>query len=161
MTVDTKTVQGRRQLHYDSLDDLLADAEKLSAGDVDVQMMGNWSLGQILTHLGKAFETSIDGNAFMLAAPVRWVMRPLLKRKFLTKPLPSGFKVPRSVPALQPDATPAAEGLSVLKHAIERLKNESHREVHPVIGRLTVDEWNQFHLRHAEMHMSFAVPVDR
>ncbi len=29
MTVDTKKVTQRREVHYDSLDDLLADAERL------------------------------------------------------------------------------------------------------------------------------------
>jgi hypothetical protein len=29
----------------------------------------------------------------------------------------------------------------------------------PVFGPLTVDEWNQFHLRHGEPHMSFVVPA--
>ena len=26
---------------------------------------------------------------------------------------------------------------------------------HPVLGHLTREEWTQFHLRHAELHMSF------
>jgi hypothetical protein len=30
---------------------------------------------------------------------------------------------------------------------------------HPVLGKLTHEEWTQLHLRHAELHLSFAVPV--
>lgn len=157
MTVDTKSAQGRRQVHYESLDDLLQDAQSLAAGEVE--MRGNWSLGQILKHLAGALETSIDGNPFMLPAPLRWVGGTFLKRKFLTTPLSPGFKVPRRAAALKPDPTSTEDGLAALKHAIERLKHEQHREQHPMLGRLSIDEWNQFHLRHAEMHMSFAVPA--
>ncbi|MBX9787841.1 MAG: DUF1569 domain-containing protein [Pirellulales bacterium] len=35
---------------------------------------------------------------------------------------------------------------------------ETRRVPHPVIGRLSVDQWNRFHLRHAELHLSFFVP---
>ncbi len=31
-------------------------------------------------------------------------------------------------------------------------------EQHPVFGAMNVEQWNQFHLRHAEMHLSFIVP---
>jgi hypothetical protein len=27
---------------------------------------------------------------------------------------------------------------------------------HPVLGKLTHDQWKQIHLRHAELHLSFA-----
>ncbi|REJ86679.1 MAG: DUF1569 domain-containing protein [Planctomycetota bacterium] len=45
-----------------------------------------------------------------------------------------------------------------LKAAIARCGEETRRADHPVFGRLTLDEWEQFGLRHAEMHMSFVHP---
>jgi hypothetical protein len=138
---------------------LLADAERLAAGQTT--MLGNWSLGQIYMHLAKAIDTAIDGNPFMLPAPVRWVTRPLLKKRFLTRSLTPGFKIPGRAAALQPAEISTAEGLAALRAAIARQKTDRTRAVHPILGTLTIDEWNAFHLRHAEMHMSFAVPAER
>ena len=58
MTVDTKKVTQRREVRYDSYDDLLSDAEHLASGDV--QTVGNWTLGQIFQHLAKTLNSSID-----------------------------------------------------------------------------------------------------
>lgn len=48
--------------------------------------------------------------------------------------------------------------MASLRQAIGRLKTETKRGAHPVIGRLNAAEWDQFHLRHAEMHLGFIVP---
>jgi len=31
---------------------------------------------------------------------------------------------------------------------------------HPLFGKLSREEWNRFHLRHAELHMSFLVQAE-
>ncbi|MBI5759683.1 MAG: DUF1569 domain-containing protein [Planctomycetales bacterium] len=153
MSVKTKQVQGRRTVRYESLRDLLNDAEKLASADV--RTLGNWSFGQILKHNAMSLDSSIDGSGFMLPAPVRWLMSLMMKQKFLTKPIPPGFKSPDS---FVPGETSIKEGLSALRAAIERQNRETKRALHPGFGQFTNDEWNQFNLRHAEMHMSFVVP---
>jgi hypothetical protein len=35
------------------------------------------------------------------------------------------------------------------------LKTEPRRKPSPLFGELTIDEWNQLHCRHAELHLSF------
>ena len=45
MPVATAKVEGRRKLDYQSLDEVVADAERLSAGTLTT--LGNWSAGQI------------------------------------------------------------------------------------------------------------------
>ena len=60
--VATKKVQGRRAVRYESLNDLLADAEQLAVQDIDT--LGNWNLGQILKHISHALDSSIDGAGF-------------------------------------------------------------------------------------------------
>ncbi len=42
MAVNTRDVTDRREVHYESFHDLLADAEALSQGDV--LTLGNWSI---------------------------------------------------------------------------------------------------------------------
>ncbi len=148
----------RRAVHYDTFEDLRRDARALAAGDVI--MAGNWSLGQIFQHLAAAFDSSIDGSDFRLPVPAQWVIRVLMKRRLLGKTLPRGHRIPKKLRAtMLPGEIEDAEGLAHLEAAIERIQRAQHVAPHPLLGRLTRDEWHQFHLRHAELHMSFALPV--
>lgn len=153
MTVNTKKVTGRRTVHYASLNDLLSEAEQISREEF--QTLGNWSPAQIYKHLAMSFDSSIDGMDFKLPAPVRFVMNLLMKRRFLTKPIPAGFK---STEKFIPRETSIEEGLEALRTAIERQARETSRVDHPGFGKLTNKEWDDFNLRHAEMHMSFVIP---
>lgn len=153
MTVKTKHVQGRRVVHYESLSDFLRDVEQLAA--TETRTLGNWSFGRILSHMAMSLDSSIDGTGFMLPAPVRWLMSLLMKRKFLTKPIPAGFKARNR---FVPSETSVVDGLAKLRAAIARQYQEPKRALHPGFGAFTIDEWTAFHLRHAEMHMSFVVP---
>jgi hypothetical protein len=67
--------------------------------------------------------------------------------------------VPRSArEALVPERQDSQTGLAELRRAVGRLHDEIDRAPHPVLGELSLDEWDSLHLRHAEMHMSFLVP---
>ena len=151
--INTKKVTGRRQVSYASLDEFLADAERL-ANKEEVRTLGNWSQGQIYEHLARALDTSIDGVDISFPAPARWLMTLLMKKKFLYKELPAGFKVSGKV---VPDETTVEQGLNSLRQAVERQKADSTRVPHPGFGKLSLDEWEAFNLRHAELHMSFLV----
>jgi hypothetical protein len=157
MSIDTKTVQGRRELHFQSLAEMLADAERLVASG-HTKTLGNWPLDQLLTHLASAINHSIDG----ISAKAPWFIRllaPFLKHRILTRTMSPGFKLPGDVDkAFFPAVASHQEALQMFQHAIARLKNEQMTARHPVLGKLTHDEWIQFHLRHAELHLSFAIP---
>ncbi|MCA9074649.1 MAG: DUF1569 domain-containing protein [Planctomycetaceae bacterium] len=159
MTVQTKSVKGRRTVQYESFDDLLEDAEAMAHSVVETK--GNWSLGQIFQHLASALESTIDGFSFKAPLHIRLVA-PFLKKRFITKGIPPGFKLPASAQEqLVPAATVStAEALDALRLAVSRSESESKRSPHPVFGRLTKQESDQLQLRHAEMHMSFVVPAD-
>lgn len=148
--INTKKVSGRRDVHYASLDELLDDAQRLAK--TEVKTLGNWSQGQIYEHLARALDTSIDGVDFSFPAPARWMMSLLMKKKFLYREIPAGFKVTGKV---LPEATSLEDGLASLEHAVARQKQETDRAIHPGFGKLSNEEWEAFHLRHAEMHMSF------
>lgn len=154
MTVNTKTVQNRRSVRYASLSELLSDAEKLA--ESEFHTLGNWSYGQILKHLALSIDSSIDGTGFMLPAPARWLMSLLMKKRYLTQPIPAGFK---SAAKFLPQETAIEEGMAALRDAIERQQQEPNRALHPAFGKLSNEEWDAFNLRHAEMHMSFVVPI--
>src|SRR3954466_2706665 len=96
MSVATKSVTGRRTLHFNNLDEMLADVERLNRGRV--KALGNWSPGQVLKHLTILMTASLDG--FRHRAP--WFIRLVgkgMKRRLLTKPMSAGFQLPAKAAA--------------------------------------------------------------
>jgi hypothetical protein len=160
MNVNTKKVSGRRELRFDSFDDLLAEAERLCAGEV--KMLGNWTLAQMLEHIASGLNSTIDGSSFKAPLILRLVLAPLMKKKFLNKGLAPGFPSPKDAEAqfLPKDDAEIDAGLKALRAAIDRLISTDELANHPLFGKLTRDESDNFQLRHAEMHLSFAIPVD-
>lgn len=156
MNVNIKNVKDRRAVRYGSLDDLVADAERLA--EQRSRVLGNWTQAQIYGHLALSLDSSIDGLGFTLPLPLRWYMSFFKKRTFLTRGIPAGFPAPeRFVP--EPMLS-VADALKELRRAVARQKSESKRVMHPAFGNLSREEWEQFHLRHAELHMSFLVPAE-
>lgn len=156
MTINTRQVTGRRAVSYDSLSDYLADVENCARQPV--RTLGNLTQAQIYKHLAITLESSIDGAPFALPAPVRWIVSLLMKNKFLNGTMPAGFKAPA---AIVPPADLALESaVADLRRAITRAQTEPQRAIHPAFGRLSRDESDRFHLRHAELHMSFLLPVE-
>ena len=157
MSVDTRAVQGRRKLCFTSLDQVVADAEKL-VNSSNTRVLGNWPLPQLLTHLAKAIDVSIDGTN----AKAPWIVRmigPYLKGRVLTKGVPTGRNLPKSVEAsFFPEVGSPQEAIEKMRTAVSRTRAERMTAKHPVFGKMSHDEWQQFHLRHAELHLSFALP---
>lgn len=155
--IDTGKVTGRRSLHFNSLDDIRADVEMLARSQ-DLKTLGNWSAGQIFWHLATVMKGSLDGIPPMMPGFVRAILRLLFKRRFLTKPMAAGFKLPAKAVSIIPPPTSFADGLQFIRQQLDRLQAETKREPSPVLGALTREEWDQLHCRHAELHLSFLVP---
>jgi hypothetical protein len=145
-------------VHFDSYADLLAEARLLA--DTPHHTLGNWSLAQILEHLARACAFAVDGTEMRPPWFVRWIARTFLKQRLLTKTLPAGFKVPnKHTDSLVADSTTdVAAALSHLEQQIRRCQEAEQLQPNPVLGQLTRQQWEQFNLRHAEMHLSFVVP---
>lgn len=154
--VSTKYVTGRREIHYSSYEEFLADARELAAGDI--RTLGNWSYAQILSHLAKSIHTMIDGGPIAFPRPIQWFMRLVMLKRFLNNSLPAGFQIPSSAQTLLPDEKSVEAALSDVRDAIDRLESTTDRAPHGGFGKLTIEQWDQFQLRHAELHMSFVVP---
>jgi hypothetical protein len=159
MPVDTKAVQGRRELNFSSLDDISADAEKLVSSP-HTRTLGNWPLSRLLAHLAMTMNGSIDGFSFK--AP--WYIRAILfwiKGRFVRNRLSPGIKLSKDSEAVAyPPVSSPQEALEMLRSAVERTKTQRMSAPHPAFGALTHEQWVQLHLRHAELHLSFAVPND-
>lgn len=155
--IDTTRVQGRRKVRYDSYDELLADAQSLSAGEV--QTLGNWTYGQVLDHLAKSIHAMIEGPGFKLPMPVRFVMRLMMMKKMVHQEVPPGFKFPANVAKrFEPNDVPIHKGIERLREAVERVKSTDERGMHPAFGTVSTNDWDEFQRRHCEMHMSFVRP---
>lgn len=154
--VDTKKVTSRRKLRFETLDEVLVEAERLAR--MPIRLLGNWSYGQILEHLATAIDHYYTGLPVKPSWFMRRIMLPLLKNNLLTKGMPAGIPLPKDAAALVPDPTEIQPALEHLRKAIERLKEESPRKPSPFFGDMAPQEWVALTLRHAELHLSFVVP---
>jgi hypothetical protein len=152
-------VPKRRRLRFDNHQQILDETRALAARPT--HQLGNWSLEQICQHLADAMELCIDGGV-SFSAPLRMrILARLARRRILKTGLPTGFKLPAPAEAVlyrPPQNIDAA--LAALERGIARLKSTSKRVPHPVLGKMTPAEWDLFHLRHGELHLSFIVPQD-
>ena len=153
----------RRQLRFNTIDDALAEAERLVAADCGgrVTRCGNWELGQMLGHLATWANFAFDGYPSEITPPlpVRLIGR-MMKNRVINKGMMPGMKIGR-VPGgtLGTEVMSPDEGLSRFRTAMERLRTTDPAKPNPVFGPLTHEQWIQLNLRHAELHMSFMTPA--
>jgi hypothetical protein len=158
MMIKTAKVTERRQLQFSSMQDILDDLEYLDSGDPP-RTTGNWSSAQIVQHVAKLIDYSIDGFPVPKAAlPVR-IMGRMMRKAAITKPLRAGVKLPEKFSFMEPDREVAwDDAAEQLRQAIGRLESERMTQRSPVLGKLSHEQWEQMHCRHAEMHFSFMQP---
>jgi hypothetical protein len=154
--VNTAEVAGRRELHFGSYQNILDDVHALAA--VPTRQLGNWSLGQVCEHLAKGMEYAVDGAPFKAPLFIALVA-PFLKKRYCTRPMKPGFKLPPTASDYVPTTEDASVGVARLERAIERIQQASVLKPHAMFGPMTRDEWDQLHFRHAEMHLSFIKPA--
>jgi hypothetical protein len=104
---------------------------------------------------------SVDG--LPIESPWWWRLpfKLLYGQRLLAGPIPAGMRLPPvAAERLLPEPVSTEEGLAALREALERLGFETERAAHPLLGEMSLDQWDYYHLRHAELHMSFVVPID-
>lgn len=157
---DTGKIKGRRQLRFNSIDEALAEANRLAEAERQGRLaqLGNWTLGQALGHIAAWIEFGYDG--FPISAP--WFVRLFVwfqKKKFLYGAMPAGVKIPGvSGGTLATEPMSGDDGLARVTAAFQRLKAEPQKHPSPVLGKLTHEEAIALNLRHAELHLSFFAP---
>lgn len=155
MSINTGRIKDRREVAFESLDEVLVEAERLVAANV--KMLGNWGLGQVLGHLALALHMSIDG----IQTRPSWLVRligPFLRRSMMRR-MPAGIRLRAAAEKeLWPtELLTPQEGLARLQAAVKRFRADTRRVPHAVFGKLTGAQWHQLQLRHAEMHLNFAI----
>ncbi len=156
MSVNTRKVTGRRQLKFQSLDEVLADAERCA--NEDYEPLGNWSAGQIFAHIARAMHGSIDGMTFQVPWPIRILLK-LFRKRYINGPMSPGVTLPSTAKSLIAEPTVTAEqGLADLREAIARLKQSATRAPSPAFGPMSREDSDRLHMTHAAMHLSFLTP---
>ena len=177
--VDTRRAE-RRALTLASFDDLARELDRIEhaarpEGD-GLRVTGNWSAGQILEHIAKAIERSMDGfstlPASMRPAPRGLTAlsdRPAHARALAAEhslratlladsfsPDSPGFSLPREIdPAMYVWTN---DGAARLRVALARIRDgHPMAKPSPTIGPLSQEEWAALHLRHAALHLSFII----
>ena len=154
------TQSDRRELVFDTLDEVLIDAEQLAAGEV--RTTGNHSFGQILNHLTLSQDVS-TGRAVAPPPPFFMrVMMPLMRKMVINdKPLKPGIKLPTNGELFfWPDKefdVPTA--IQAFRESVGNYKENGPLEVHPFFGKLSRKEVDQLNCRHAALHLSFVQPA--
>jgi len=159
MSINTKHVKDRRAVNFASLDDILADAENLTAHQ-PIRTTGNWTPAQIVGHIATFIDWSIDGFPFTVPVPLRVVGR-FIRKSAQRRTPPSGIKAPKGIMQHVPPADFSFdEAMRQLRGAVLRVRaGKQMTEPSPLFGKLTHDEWVRIHCRHAEMHFSFMHPA--
>jgi hypothetical protein len=167
-SINTRKVSGRRKLRFETMADLEEDIERLATADVEC--LGNWSLGQIFTHLARVMLTAVDGAGFrppLISRLFVFFFKPVVRRWLLEKGMPAGLshkgikglgEVPKAKAMVADSSVTTEEGLAELRTAIERYKSADKLHPHLAFGNISREDWDRFHFRHAELHLSFVVP---
>src|SRR5262245_30480633 len=94
--VDTGKVAGRRMLRFETIDQMMAEVDRVVEAERAgrLKRLGNWTLGQTLGHLAVWAEYSYTDAPLKPPFFIRWILR-LRKRKFLYEPMGAGVKIPR------------------------------------------------------------------
>lgn len=153
MPVDTKQ-SDRRTLQLNTFDDLVAELDSLEAAHRagTLQTTGNWTPGQIFSHLAVWIQGYLDGLNLKIALPLKLV-GPFMKKRFMTKGFAPGLPVPGG---MEGEDASFDEGLDRLRTQLLRLDaGESMAHKNPFFGTVTHDEATLIHLRHAEHHLGF------
>lgn len=151
----TPVTVSRRRLRFETLDEVVAECERLAAGDV--RTVGQWTYPEILEHLAQGIDALYDGFGFRAAWWVR-LARPVIRWKVF-RSMPAGFRLPPEAVSLFPHrSVETTAALDHLRRSMARLETEPHRHPHPALGRLTREEARLLTLRHCELHLGFVLP---
>ncbi len=157
--VDSRTVQGCRNLRFQSIDDVLNDLDKILAAHRagTLKPLGNWTAGQNLAHVAAWAEYGYVGFPI---PPAPWIVRSALKlmlKRYLTKGMPRGVKIPGvEAGTVGQEEMPVEQAVERVRTVFNRLKSgEKCTHDSPAFGALSHEQRILLNLRHAELHLSF------
>ena len=159
--VNTGKVSDRRRLRFTTIDDALADVDRIVVAEKagTLRRTGNWTAGQAFGHIATWTNYAFEGYPFRPPWFIRWILRKK-KAVYLRDGMPAGVRIPR-VPngTFGTEEMSTEEGANRLRRALLHLKSgEPTKFDSPAWGKMPLDEGIAMNLRHAELHMSFQHP---
>ncbi|XAL98141.1 DUF1569 domain-containing protein [Phycisphaeraceae bacterium D3-23] len=151
----------RRDLTFNSLDEVLADIKALPAEGLTAA--GKWTPAENVEHVSKAIGYTVHGFPDCKPSKIQKVlfttMVKLFGRKMLTMKLSPGIKFPKGMEFFEPEKGVAwDEAVRRLEQNIADAKTKKMTHPSPVAGDLGHEKWTLMHCRHAELHFSFIHP---
>lgn len=148
----------RRELSFNSLDEVVAEAERLAGGEV--RTTGNHTFAQILEHLARTHDMA---TGKIQPPKMPWIMRmlmPLMRKRIFSGPVQPGIKLPAEAEAMfWPAEVDVQEALAHLKASVENYNTNGPLPVHPIFGKATREQNDRLNCGHCAMHLSFVHPV--
>lgn len=162
--VDTASTKDRRAIRFNTIDDLLQDLNVIEDAHnaQTLRVSGNWSPGEMFTHIAAFINYPYDGYPAEIAEPpfLITVIFRFMKQRFLQKPMRPGIRIPGTRKGtVGAREVSFDEGFTELLESIARLVDSPPPLSSPIFGYLTHEEWKLAHLRHAELHLSFLHPT--
>ena len=148
-----------RELRFANIADCFAELERVEAAHQagNLTTTGNWTPGQILSHLSAWIEYGYDG--FPLKAPpffVKWLLKFMMKgtlRKGFMKP---GISIPGvEGGTIGQEEMETGAALERYRAALSRLQSEPAIHNSPAFGKVTDEVRIKMNLMHAQLHLGF------
>lgn len=168
---DKSNKEPARSLKFDSLEDAVAEAERLLASGYEAR--GKWSLAQACGHCSQWLQFGIDGKypVPLFLKPVFFVVSRISGQKMLRKIIDEGRMsagmptAPATVPLeskIGNAQRPAPEDVAAVKElreVVERFNRHSGPIARsPVFGEMDKTTAQQLHRVHMAHHLGFLVP---
>lgn len=150
----------RRDLAFRSLDEILADAERVLGGPH--RTTGSWTAPQIVWHVADLIAVANGHMDLSLPLPLKAFGRTLKLLRLFDRPIPSGIRMPKAAAANVAEAADRepADSLAHLRREVEHANRHPMTHPSPLFGRLTPHQWLRVNCRHADLHFSFMHPID-
>jgi hypothetical protein len=145
----------RRELTFHSLEDAVADAERLASGEV--RTTGKHIFAQILKHLALTHDMATGKIVGPRPPFFMRLMMPLMKGMILKGPVKPGFKLPTAAESFfwPGGNTDVNEALTDLKESVKNYNTNGPLPVHPVFGKVPHEQNDRLNISHCAMHLSF------
>jgi hypothetical protein len=150
-------VTARRSLHFNQLDDALAECRSLL--DSGYGRAGTWSHGQVARPMALTIDASVNGYPRWMSvfAPIRPACRRFLLPGLMQGRAPAGLRT--AAIYSPPSGLDDEREVAALEESVRRFREHGGLyHAHPGFGRFDRAGFERFHAAHAAHHLGFLVP---
>jgi Protein of unknown function (DUF1569) len=149
----------RRELSFKSLDEAVAEVERLARGNT--RTTGNHTFGQIVEHLARILDTAVGKTIPPRLPLILRLVMPVAKHIVLRGPVKPGFKLPTEAQSFYwPEGdVDVQQALAHLRESVEDFKTKGPLAINPIFGKLSRERTLKLQCDHCAMHLSFVHPA--